>query len=156
MRRTRFFFAFKKETQTYRRLHRHTAESIERCEHGDDRSLVIAGRAGEKAPFRIDGFRVAPIDIAASLVTHDRLPWFAFPLGGIDRLSIVVSVECNCSFRIWQCEIRDYDRRRAFDCKEFGDEASLLTHRPDRLGVASDVRRVVRQVRDRKELSEFP
>src|ERR1043166_1414760 len=107
MRRTCFFFAFKKEAQVYRRLHRETTESIERREHGDDRSLVIAGRAGEKAPFRIDRFRVAPIDIAASIVTHDRLPGFAFPLGDIDRLSIVVSVECNCSFRIWQCEIRD-------------------------------------------------
>src|SRR6187549_3024242 len=98
MRRTRFFFAFKKEAQIYRRLQRQTAESVERCEHGNDRSLVIAGRAGEKAPFRIDGFGVAPIDIAASVATHDRLPWFAFPLGDIDRLSVVVGVECNCSF----------------------------------------------------------
>src|SRR6476660_10657891 len=123
MGRPRFFFAFTKETQTYRRLQRHTAESIERCEHGDDRSLVIAGRAGEIAPFRIDGFRVAPIDIAASVVTHDRLPWFAFPLGDIDRLSIVVGVECNRWSRIWHCEIRDYDRRRAFDRRGFGDKA---------------------------------
>ena len=117
MRRPRFFFAFKKEAEIYCRLHRQTAESIERCEHGDDRSLVIASRAGEKAPFRIDGFRVAPIYIGASVVTHDRLPWFAFPLGDIDRLSIVVGVECNRSFRIWHYEIRDYDRRGAFDRK---------------------------------------
>src|SRR4029434_10037915 len=151
MPRARFFFAFKKEAQIYRRLHRETAESIEGRDHGDDRSLVIAGRAGEKAPFWIDGFRVAPIDIVACVVTHDRLPWFAFPLGDIDRLSIVVGVECNRSFRIWHCEIRDYDRRRAFDRKEFGAEASLLKHRADRLGVASDVRRVVRQIWDRKE-----
>src|ERR1044071_1750140 len=139
MRRTRFFFTFKKEAQIYCRLHCQTAESIERCEHGDDRSLVIAGRAGEKAPFRIDGFRVVPIDIAPSVVTHDRFPWFAFPLGDIDRLSIVVGVECDCSFGIWQCEIRDYHRRRALDCKKFCDETSLLTHRADRLGIALDV-----------------
>src|ERR1044072_9437144 len=132
MRRTRFFFAFKKEKQIHRRLHLKTAESVERCERGDDRSLVIAGRTSEKAPFRIDAFRVAPINCVAFVVTHDRLPWFAFPLGDIDRLSIVVCVERNRSFRIWHYEIRDHDRRRAFDRKEVGDEASLLVHRAGR------------------------
>src|SRR6516225_6347931 len=101
MRRPRFFFAFEKEAQIYPRLHRQTAKSVERCEHGDDWSFIIASRTSEKAPFRIDGFRVAPIDIVACVVTHDWVPWVAFPLRGIHRLSIVVGVECNCSFRIW-------------------------------------------------------
>src|SRR5437868_14175457 len=107
MRRTRFFFAFKKEAQVYHRLHGETTESIERCEHGNDRSLVIAGRAGAKAPLRLDGFRVAPIDIAASAVTHDRLPWFAFPLGDCDWLSLVVGVDCYFSLCIPLCQLRD-------------------------------------------------
>src|ERR1044071_2583383 len=153
--RTRFFFALKKEAEIYRGLHTETPESIECREHGGDRSLVVAGRAGEKAPFRIDRFRVAPINIVACVVTHDRLPWFTFPLGDIDRLSIVVGVECNRSFRIWHCEIRDYDRRRTFYRKQFDHQASLLAHRADRFRIASDVRHIVRQVRDREDLSEF-
>src|SRR5215813_753759 len=116
-----FFFPFKKQAEIYCRLHRQTAKSIERAEHGDDGSLIIAGRTSEKAPFRVDAFSVAPVNIAACAVTHDRLPWFAFPLGDIDGLSIVVGVECNCSFRIWDFKVRDYDRRCALDGKEFAD-----------------------------------
>ena len=53
-------------------------------------------------------------------------------------MSIVVGVECNRSFRIWHCEIRDYDRRRAFDRKQFGHQASLLAHGANILSIINN------------------
>ena len=51
--------------------------------------------------------------------------------------------------------ICDNDWRHAFQLQEFRDEATLLTHRADSLGIALNVRRVIREVRDGKEICEL-
>ena len=117
--------------------------------------LIIAGRACEQTPFRIDLLGVFPINILSVTVAHDGLPRFALPLGGIDRLPIVMRVKRDRSFRIRGGKIGDHDGRSAFHRQEFHGEATLLAQSSDCFGVALNVRLVVREVRDGKQLGEL-
>jgi len=113
VRRARFFFTFKHETQIHRGRDPRRAQGVERGEHRDDRSFVIAHRAREEPPLGIERLRLSPIDVATFRIAHHRLPWIAFPTRRIDRLTIVMRVERDRPVRIGHAQICDDDRRHA-------------------------------------------
>ena len=80
MRRARFFFAFENEAQIYRRRNAIRTHRIKCRSRGDDRRLIVTRGTGIEARFRIEGFRVLPVDLLAIRITHYRFPRIAFPL----------------------------------------------------------------------------
>src|SRR5213076_1951411 len=122
---TSFFFSFEKEPEIDRRLHSGAAHGVERGEHGNDRGLIVTGRTGEEAPFRVGRLRAVPIDIVPGVVPHRWLPRLALPLRWVDRLSVVMGIERDGSFRVRRGEICDDNRRSALDRQNFCNETSL-------------------------------
>ena len=84
MRRSRLFFALEDELHVDGRRALARLQAIDRGEHGDDRSLVVARGA------RVD-----------AVVFDDRAPRRRGPLRGIDRLAVVVRVERDRLLRLW-------------------------------------------------------
>ena len=94
----RFLFAVEVELEVHARLAPRCTQRIERREHGDDRRLVVAGRARVQAPFGSGGVvrRREWNDRSATVersVAQCRLPRRRGPARRLYRLAIVVRVQ---------------------------------------------------------------
>src|SRR5687768_1202224 len=102
--RSGLFFTLEKEFQIHRGTAPRRFECVQRCQHADNRSLVIAGTACVEPGFGVNtlaSFRKRDVFLFKA---QDRHPGIAVPLGGHDRLAVEVRVEEDGASRAWSGE----------------------------------------------------
>ena len=159
--RTRFLLALEKEFEVDRAWNLRRCEGIDRCQHRDDRSLVVARGAGVDA--RLVGeriLRVGPGDSRCSVFhlsgTQDRLEGRRLPRRlGPDRLAVEVRIEKECPARALRAKLAVHRHGCVGGFEDASSDAALFQHPDQELGIAADVGFARRDVRQREQLPQL-
>ena len=161
VRRARLLLSLEEELEIHRPRNLRLGEGIDRREHRDDGSLVIARGAridsrfvGERILRVGPGYRRGAIFHLAG--AQDRLEGRRFPRRfRSDRLAVEVRVEKECLRRALGAELAVHGDWCAGSFEDAGVDAALFQHTDKELGIAADIRLARGDVRQGEELPQL-
>ena len=156
VRRADFLLALEEEAQVDAGLPSRCPKCVQRGENGDDRRLVVAGRAGEQARFRIEPLRQrAQIDGRSVRASQGGLKWLDRPAALTGRLTVVVRVESDRPRRTRNVEFAEHDGRGAVQLQQPCFDLAVTQRLGNDLRVLADAGGIGGVIRDRQQLGEL-